>query len=272
MELLIGADPELFLMENDKFVSGHGVIPGTKDEPFPVEGGAVQVDGMALEFNINPAVNVDQFIGNINTVLAELRAMVPDQFDLSIAATADFDRRHMAEQPPEARVLGCDPDYDAYTGRQNPEPAAHSTMRAAGGHIHLGWTNDVDPMSGAHFQSCRDLAIQMDHFLGLHAVINDADTKRQQMYGKPGAFRPKPYGMEYRTLSNYWLLNPEFTQNIYSNAKRGFSLMVNDRFHARTFLAERFPNDETMKAPHVMQCGHKGHANYILELIGARRR
>lgn len=272
MNVLIGADPELFLMADDKFVSGHGVIPGNKEAPYPVEHGAVQVDGMALEFNIDPARNAEQFSNNINTVLEQLRAMVPDQYDLSMAATADFDRRHMAEQPVEARLLGCDPDFNAYTGDQNPEPQAHPTMRAAGGHIHFGWTQDQDPFSGPHFQACRDLAIQMDYFLGLHSVMNDQDKRRREMYGQPGAFRPKPYGMEYRVLSNYWLLDPALTHGIYSNAVRGFNLLVNKGFNAQKFLADRHPDDETCTAEYVMRLGKKQTAAYILEMIGARRK
>ena len=43
----IGADPELFLKKNGKFHSAYGTIPGTKRKPYPVPGGAVQIDGMA---------------------------------------------------------------------------------------------------------------------------------------------------------------------------------------------------------------------------------
>ncbi len=48
----IGADPEIFLRRRGKAFSAHGVIPGTKKEPHNVEKGAVQVDGMAVEFNV----------------------------------------------------------------------------------------------------------------------------------------------------------------------------------------------------------------------------
>jgi hypothetical protein len=37
----------------------------------------------------------------------------------------------------------------------------------------------------------------------------DKDTERRKLYGKPGAFRPKPYGCEYRVLSNAWVDKPE---------------------------------------------------------------
>ena len=62
MQLLLGADPEAFVVLKDGGipVSAHGLLPGTKDKPFPVEKGAVQVDGMAAEFNIEPAATEDE--------------------------------------------------------------------------------------------------------------------------------------------------------------------------------------------------------------------
>jgi hypothetical protein len=64
MEFKIGADPEFFLRDKatGKFVSAHGLIPGTKRQPMKVDKGAVQVDGMALEFNIDPVTNLDSSV------------------------------------------------------------------------------------------------------------------------------------------------------------------------------------------------------------------
>jgi hypothetical protein len=64
--ILIGADPELFVFtRSGKPVSAHDLIPGTKYEPHEVGNGAVQVDGVAAEFNIDPAANEDEFFFNI---------------------------------------------------------------------------------------------------------------------------------------------------------------------------------------------------------------
>ena len=78
MTILIGADPELFLKDvtTGKFVSAEDdngpLIPGTKADPFEVKGGAIQVDGVAAEFNINAAKNFKEFYGNIKGVLKYL--------------------------------------------------------------------------------------------------------------------------------------------------------------------------------------------------------
>jgi len=55
MKILVGCDPELFVKKDGVLVSAHGLVQGSKEHPFRVSKGAVQVDGMALEFNIDPA-------------------------------------------------------------------------------------------------------------------------------------------------------------------------------------------------------------------------
>lgn len=49
----------------------------------------------------------------------------------------------------------------------------------------------------------------MDLHLGVPSLVLDKDTERRKLYGKAGAFRPKPYGVEYRTLSNFWIWSEE---------------------------------------------------------------
>ncbi|MCW8826503.1 MAG: hypothetical protein OQK78_08770, partial [Gammaproteobacteria bacterium] len=45
----------------------------------------------------------------------------------------------------------------------------------------------------------------MDLYLGVPSVLIDPDNDRRELYGKAGAYRNKPYGLEYRTLSNFWI-------------------------------------------------------------------
>lgn len=204
-EFLIGADPELFVRKNGKLVSAYGLIPGTKDKPFKVKGGAVQVDGMALEFNIDPASTFKQFNDNIESVLGELKTMVGNDYEFDFSPVAEFGQEYIDAQPAAAKELGCDPDYNAYNGAINPKPAGDLGIRTASGHIHIGWTKDQDVADLDHIEACQMVVKQLDATVGMVARVWDTDNRRVQMYGDYGAYRPKPYGVEYRTPSNVWV-------------------------------------------------------------------
>lgn len=224
-KILIGADPEIFVKKDGIFMSAHGLIPGDKAKPYKVEKGAVQVDGMALEFNIDAAGSEDEFVGNVSHVLHVLASMVPE-YELVATPVADFTLDYIASQPPVARELGCDPDYCGYTNGANPRPNNLLPMRTASGHVHIGWADDLDVNSGDHDAACKAVARQMDVFLGIPSLFYDNDERRRSMYGKAGAYRRKPYGAEYRTLSNAWLLSKERMAWVYRNAVRGMEALM----------------------------------------------
>lgn len=211
MNITLGCDPEIFVATKEGNPrSAHGLIPGTKDKPHPVNFGAVQVDGMALEFNIDAVKTEDDWVRNINEVMAQMKAMIPDDLEFKIVPSVRFNGAHFRAQPDEAKELGCTPDYNAYTMSENPKPDNKTTMRTAAGHVHIGFLPNgelTDPNTEEHMLRCSVLVKQLDFVLGLASLLWDKDTKRRSMYGKAGAFRPKPYGVEYRVLSNAWLLS-----------------------------------------------------------------
>lgn len=219
-EFTIGADPEIFVAKDGVPHSAHGLVRGTKRRPMKVKNGAVQVDGMALEFNINPAKSISEFSKNIKTVMESLKEQIND-FSFILQPSVVFDENHFNEQPRIATRLGCEPDYNAYTGEANPKPdtASNPTLRTAAGHVHIGWTNDIDPFDEGHFEACRHLTRVLDASLGILSFLWDDDGERRTLYGKAGAFRPKPYGMEYRVLSNAWLKDERYVCAVYSTVK-----------------------------------------------------
>jgi hypothetical protein len=225
-KILIGCDPEVFVKQNNVFKSAFGLIKGDKKNPQRVPHGAVQVDGMALEFNIDPAATEDEFCINVQEVYRQLALMVPD-YQIVASPTADFDPIYMKDQPPEALELGCDPDYNGWTGQVNIKPNGDRPMRTASGHIHIGWTDNEDIQSENHVNRCNLVVKQMDFFLGLPSLMYDKDTKRREMYGKSGCCRYKPYGVEYRTLSNQWLNSEALTRWVYRAANKGVKELMN---------------------------------------------
>jgi hypothetical protein len=217
MKILVGADPEIFMFKDGLPVSAHGAIQGTKHDPFKVKDGAVQVDGMALEFNIDPASTEEEFIHNVESVLATLKSMVPG-FDLVATPVAEFGFDYIKAQPEDALLLGCDPDFDAWNdGQINPRPNGDNPFRTGAGHVHIGWTSDADVMDSSHINTGITLTKQLDAFLALPSLFYDSATKRRTMYGKAGAFRTKSYGVEYRVLSNAWLKDSKLMGWVYKN-------------------------------------------------------
>lgn len=221
MTVLLGCDPELFVTTLDGKPRGaYGLIEGTKENPFKVNKGAYQVDGMALEFNIDPAQTEDEFVENIQTVMRRLRQDVSSEFKFAIQPSIRFHHAILKKAPDEAKELGCMPDLDAYTLKENPKPNGATTLRTASGHIHIGLEEGADVTKEEHLIKYATLVKHLDLFLGLRSLEWDKDKTRRQLYGNPGAMRLKPYGVEYRVLSNMWLSKEELVRFVYRQTLR----------------------------------------------------
>jgi hypothetical protein len=232
---VVGCDPELFLKDNTgKFICAHGVIPGTKHAPFPVKDGAIQVDGMAVEFNTNPATSKEMFVHNVKSVLKDLKAWTFPH-TLICEPSVDFEKDVYMAAPPEALELGCEPDFDAYTGKENKKPDDKVTFRTASGHIHIGWAEDLDIADPSHLEDCRNVVKQLDVALGFPSLKIDGDSRRRKLYGRAGAFRPKPYGVEYRVLSNFWLKEDGLIEWVYDSVQKALNDLIAGRQYFKIY-------------------------------------
>lgn len=232
-----GCDPELFVQDPDgKFVCADGLIPGTKQEPYKVECGAVQVDGMAAEFNTDPASSFEEFDHNITTVLKQLTAMLPTGYKLVPVPSVEFDEDVWEIAPDQAKMLGCSPDFNAWTGSVNspPNDPANPRLRTASGHLHIGWGSDIDTSDLQHINNCHDLVKQLDWYLGGWSLTKDDDATRRRLYGKAGACRIKTYGVEYRVLSNFWLTSKSLRRQVWNRMNRAIWDMRKNYFPTKT--------------------------------------
>ena len=263
MNFTIGADPEVFVAKSGQVLCAHGLIPGDKEHPHPVNRGAVQVDGMALEFNIDPASSAEEFAENLRLVQEQLKGMI-EGYEFFDAVSAIFDQKYFDEQPDIAKILGCEPDFNAYTETTNPRPDGSGPMRTVGGHVHVGGFDTDEVMEPGHFGNCVTLSKYMDEELGVYSILWDKDDKRRSMYGKAGSFRPKRYGMEYRTLSNAWIFSAPLVQFVYDATERAITRM--------------FEQDETNpEIPSIIDNSDRQNsffngnktADFIKEMVGA---
>lgn len=212
-QITIGADPEFFLADkNGFFASAHSLIPGTKHEPHSVEGGAIQVDGVAAEINTIPARSFSEFRQSIDQLREAVIKHAPGHSVLR-ATTVQINRQNI---PEENLVLSCESDFDSYEQDINPILDATSDYRSAGGHVHIGGIFNKKTSLLRRYKDASRLGRLMDKYVGVYSVIWDKDQRRRETYGKPGAIRVKSYGIEYRTLSNAWLFNEKIMAFVYN--------------------------------------------------------
>lgn len=214
----LGCDPELFLFSTDadEFVSSIDLIGGSKDVPMDIgEGCSVQEDNVAVEFNTPPCASADEFVKAINYNLEYLKTKAANMgLSLKLVPSAEFSKRELMD--PRAQVFGCDPDFDAWkNGAQNPRPkAADKMLRSAGGHIHV--ETDLDKIA---------VVKAMDLMVGAQMIEFDTDNRRRELYGKRGAYRPKPYGVEYRTASNAWITDEKYIRWVWDQTEKALAFV-----------------------------------------------
>ena len=208
----IGSDPETFLVDaSGKPISAIGYIMADKWSPLQIPdmpaGYTLQEDNVSLEYGIPPASTSEELVRSINAVMTKSLEYLPN-LSFSKLSCIIFPEDQM--QHPAAHIFGCEPDYDAWTNKTNQKPQPpHPFMRSAGGHIHIETTKDA-----------ADVVRNCDLFLGVASVLMDSGEDRKQLYGKAGAHRVKSYGVEYRTLSNFWIFEDRLIDWVFRNTTR----------------------------------------------------
>ena len=213
--ITIGCDPEVFVQtKKGTVIPAVGLIGGTKEKPIKVMSGALQEDNVLGEFNTDPATSYINFRDNIRTVMGILESKVHPH-KLKILSSHRFSASDLQAAGDQALEFGCNPDINAWTGAENDAPSPYTTLRTAGGHVHLGFDVKEDDLKSRY-----DVIKLMDVYLGIPSVLLDGDTDRRGMYGQAGACRTKIYGVEYRVLSNFWLQSDKHIEWVYNQATR----------------------------------------------------
>lgn len=229
----VGADIEVFLQnkQTKEIISAEGFIKGTKSIPYNYDPSnkyfATSLDNVLAEFCIPPARNKVEFYNYIRKSLAYINNSIPKKYCTSAFPSYSLDPKWL--QSEHSQIFGCEPDFNAYTRTVNRKPYCEDkTLRSAGGHVHVGFAapefkyspelyegeNAVLFYTGDN-QRC-DVIKTLDLFVGVPSVILEPDNKRKELYGKAGCFRPKSYGVEYRTVSNFYLQSKNLILWLYN--------------------------------------------------------
>lgn len=185
-----------------------GLLGGTKQQPMQIpglpKGFMHQEDGAAVEFNVPVSTSAGEFDKSIRRAFNALvdilntKGFTPTSINTINLTDA------VLEKHPHLEAVGCDPDYNVYEKTpglpRGPIPSKYARIRGAGGHLHIGYDKNRIP---------HDVLVKLlDLVLCLPTLKYDSQPGRRSWWGQPGIYRPKPYGIEYRTLSNWWLFNP----------------------------------------------------------------
>lgn len=212
----VGTDVEFFLIKDGTIIPSQGVIPGTKAKPYKLSVGLTHRDNVLCEIAMEPGATAKEFSDNLRKVMTALRKEILDPMGVLPHIVPSYILQEEQLYHPEAQTVGCDADYDCYSAHPNPAPSLilAGNFRCGAAHIHASF-DDVNPY--------RQLiaARSMDLFVGLGSVHLDSKgvERKQKLYGKAGAFRRKPYGIEYRVPSNWWVSNPLHHLWIFDHTK-----------------------------------------------------
>lgn len=234
-KVTIGCDPEIFLQKGEEIIPAVNLVPGTKEEPFPVPGGTLQVDGLALELGTNPTTTFEEFEANLQSVIAQAKEFLGSEILFSKKVSHTFSEDDLIGVPVEALELGCDPDYNAYTLAKNPEPmCAEPLFRTAAGHLHFGWVDSDNLIENPwddeeHVYRASTLIQHLDMAVGRNFPVTSEELARRKLYGKSGAMRVKPYGVEWRTPSNYWLFSKPHRKSLITRALTVADAVINGK-------------------------------------------
>lgn len=232
----VGVDAEMFLQDinTKEIVSAEGFIKGSKYEPFYYDPdnpfASTQLDNVLAEITIRPATKVEEFANGLITAIDYVRSILPPNLVPVAIPAANLDDKYL--QTEQAMLFGCEPDFNAYDMCINHKPWSEDyTLRSAGSHVHIGFDNIENPfvegeLCNYEADEQRSTIVKvLDLFLGVPLVLIEPDNKRKELYGKAGAFRPKPYGLEYRTPSNYYLNSRELMNWVYNNTHKAISFL-----------------------------------------------
>lgn len=229
-----GADPEFFFKENGKVIGAEKVLPkgglkrkelqyklDAQDKRIPVPGNPysyeveeketgnpyVIIDGVQAEFNVVPNHCRQSFSTNLATCFKKVFEEIKGKgITTSFAQTVEVTKDEMNSLSPEAQQFGCAPSENAYARTKvTITDASKYLSRSAGGHIHIGHMDNIIQAVLAN----TDLTVPiLDIVVGNTMVLIDRDpgnVERRKNYGRAGEFRLPTHGLEYRTLSNFWL-------------------------------------------------------------------
>lgn len=219
IKFILGSDPEFFYKKDGKIVGAETVLP---ENGMSNSEGKIIIDGVQAELNPNADSCRESHLYRIASLIRTAHDLKPKGTELCFDTTVDISKEEMEKLSPLSQGFGCTPSQNIYGKIPMVKDPSTYYKRSAGGHIHLGLSNynqnTYDSITGMitkskpYFPSedYPTIVRLLDILVGNTCVLLDRDegnVERRKNYGRAGEYRTPPHGLEYRTLSNFWLYN-----------------------------------------------------------------
>lgn len=244
--VFMGCDPEFFFTTKKGEVIGSEKVLNTP--MINTSGARFMMDGVQVELNPQPHNCREGLGGEISLAFKALKTHMEKIGDVraSFTTVVEIDKKELDTLSDRAKVLGCAPSLNAYGHAPTVTIDAEKYLkRSAGGHIHLGINTSSYPYMKAVLPRLVPL---LDIFLGNTCVLLDRDpnqVERRKVYGRAGEHRLPAHGLEYRTLSNFWLRSYQLTSFVMGVARQAANLLghtANFAAHPATFRTTAYAN------------------------------
>lgn len=243
----VGCDPEGFLLHKGKVIGSEKVIPAkgiVTKSPNPgvaISGGqsAIVRDGIQIELHPGATTCRANLGNNIQAALKSLQTILKEHPEVTVSFqdVVEVSKRELETLSPESRLLGCMPSFNLYRpSRINVNPATYR-KRSGGGHLHF---STIPYQVKGETDAAKDFQIRtirmMDVLVGLPCVLIDRSPNaalRRRVYGRAGEYRLPSYGLEYRTLSNFWMHNYRLMSLVMALGRMAISAVYTTDLHRR---------------------------------------
>lgn len=261
----VGADPEIFL----KSSKNHHLIPAFMALP---DKSAIKSeesgywDGFQAEFNTKPggclAYHIDSLQRGLqNTLLSAKKTLKREDVAFSTKTVVNLSKASITAAKKEHMQFGCTPSLNAYNEELAIPPGEVVPFRMSGGHVHLGIGKKVGETNQVYKERLARYVKVLDAVLGVAGVALFAkydDPRRRFLYGRAGEYRTPPHGLEYRVLSNAWLIHPVAAHLVFEIARKAVNMAESGLFETGWDATEEETRDI------INNCNVKG-AQEIME-------
>jgi hypothetical protein len=229
-----GSDPEFMLIDQKgNCKSAIGIVPGKSKKRMKIGRHEYFYDNVFAECAIFPGSCKKEVIYNFRECFKSY-AKIVSPYILVPQASQIFPESEL--QSKDAFKAGCDPETCAYSleeSQMDDDVFLKTNLRTAGGHIHIGHPilQNKKNKPENHYNRIF-MARMLDLFLGIPSIFINTDKtekRRKKIYGRAGRYRDRDHGVEYRTLSNFWLSSPNIVSLIYDICQFTLNFVIQEK-------------------------------------------